>query len=92
MPNSTTPSILKKSPQLWFDDGDIVIKARCDSGNILCYKLYRDVLAVHAPVFLEFLDDILAREKDTMDNTPAVFVPETGWDTDWFLHGIHHPS
>jgi hypothetical protein len=89
MSNPTTQvlyRIVEKFTPLWYDDGDIVITAR--RPEIRCYKLHRDVLFVHAPVFLEFLDDKFARGSSFMNNTPAVLVPEHALELDWFLHGL----
>lgn len=96
MSNPTTQvlyRIVEKFTPLWFDDGDIVITARRpECSEIRCYKLHRDVLAVHAPVFLEFLDDKFARGSSYMNNTPAVLVPDDALELDWFLHALYHPS
>ncbi|KAJ7466554.1 hypothetical protein B0H11DRAFT_1689843, partial [Mycena galericulata] len=54
-------------PELWFDDGNIVIQA----GNIQ-FRAYRDILAARSPVFQDMLSFPQPLDSELVEGCPLV--------------------
>ncbi|KAF9026530.1 hypothetical protein BDZ89DRAFT_1016194 [Hymenopellis radicata] len=70
------------SPHLWFNNGDIVLKAE----NTL-FRVTRGILAYHSPVFLQM---VLHSESNTfIEGCRVLILPDSAEDTSHFLQAIH---
>ncbi|KAJ7624366.1 hypothetical protein FB45DRAFT_836427 [Roridomyces roridus] len=79
-------SPLVRSPELWFDDGTIIIQAE----NTL-FRVYRGILAAQSPVFRDTFsipqpDD---SEQETFEGCPLLQVHDSARDFKMFLSALH---
>ncbi|KAF7359031.1 hypothetical protein MSAN_01243800 [Mycena sanguinolenta] len=76
----------QRVPELWFDDGTIVIQA----GNSL-YRVYRGALAGRSSVFRDMLSCPQPPESDLVEGCPFVELPDPEVEVTPFLKAIFDP-
>jgi hypothetical protein len=84
---SYAPAILvKRSPDVWFDDGTIILEAESTQ-----FKVFKGILAANSTVFNDML--VVGSNTDNnemVENCPVVHVYDTALDLKHFLKAIHH--
>ncbi|KAJ6616627.1 hypothetical protein B0H10DRAFT_1799065 [Mycena sp. CBHHK59/15] len=83
LPSSTQ---VKRSPDIWFEDGTIILEAECTQ-----FKVFKGILAANSTVFNDMLvigsfPDI----SEMVEGCPVVRVYDTALDLMHFLKAIHH--
>ncbi|CAK5268366.1 unnamed protein product, partial [Mycena citricolor] len=86
-PTPTTPAS-KHSPDLWFDDGTLILETEGTQ-----FKVFRGILAANSTVFSDML--LVGRPSDNdeiEDGCPVVHVHDSALDLMHFLKALHHIS
>ncbi|KAJ7612157.1 hypothetical protein FB45DRAFT_1037078 [Roridomyces roridus] len=73
----------QRVPELWFEDGNIVIQA----GNSL-FRLFRGILAGTSSVFRDMLSFPQPPEAELVEGYPLVRLPDAGSEVSVFLRAI----
>ncbi|KAF7314946.1 BTB domain-containing protein [Mycena indigotica] len=79
-PNLNVP---RRIPELWFEDGNIVLQA----GNVQ-YRVFRSILARHSPVFRDMLSFPQPADGEVVDGCPLVRIPDPEEETTPFLSAL----
>ncbi|KAJ7876225.1 hypothetical protein B0H13DRAFT_2055784 [Mycena leptocephala] len=89
----TTPSDatdrpgLTRAEGLWFADCGLIIQAEST-----LFRISRDFLAVHSPVFRDMLSLPPPKDTDMMDGCPFVLLPDRAEDVTVFLKALLYPD
>ncbi|KAH8826503.1 hypothetical protein DL96DRAFT_1711073 [Flagelloscypha sp. PMI_526] len=81
------PDSPQKVTDLWFDDGNLVIKA----SNRL-FKVHRGTLAAQSPVFADMLSLPPSQDQEILDGCPLVEMPDEPMSVEFFLRAITQPD
>lgn len=77
--SSCTSSVkLRRHPELWFDDGNIVLVA-CETA----FRIYRGLLARQSTVFADMFAVSSSSHEETFDDCPVVHLSDS-------LHDLEH--
>ncbi|KAJ7494295.1 hypothetical protein B0H11DRAFT_1717361 [Mycena galericulata] len=80
----TTP---QRNPELWFEDGNIVIQA----GNSQ-FRVHRGILAARSPVFQDMLAFPQPPDSELVEGCPLVRLPDSAAEVTVFLKAIFEPE
>ncbi|KAJ7684268.1 hypothetical protein DFH06DRAFT_968647 [Mycena polygramma] len=83
----TQTSEARKVPELWFEDGNLVIQA----GNSL-YRVYRGFLATHSVVFADMLGLPQPADSELVDGCPFVRIPDLEAEVTPFFKAMFVPD
>ncbi|KAF7326808.1 hypothetical protein MSAN_02496200 [Mycena sanguinolenta] len=78
---------VKRIPELWFDDGNIILQA----GNSQ-FRVYRGILAARSTVFQDMLSLPQPPDSELVDGCPTVRLPDSERDVTVFLRAIFDSS
>ncbi|KAJ7500446.1 hypothetical protein B0H11DRAFT_2275722 [Mycena galericulata] len=81
------PNVPQRIPELWFDDGNIVIQA----GNNQ-FRVYRGILAARSSVFQDMFSFPQPADSELVDGCPLVRLPDLASDVTMFLRAIFDSS
>ena len=74
---------LKRDPELWLEDGNIVIVARD-----VAFRVYRGLLVKQSTVFSDMFATGNPAEDETLDGCPVVRLPDAPSDVKHLLHSL----
>ena len=74
-PSSTSSSTLRWHPEIWFDDGNIVLVARETA-----FRIYRRLLAGQSTVFSDMFASSTSSPDETFDGCPVVHLSDSPHD------------
>jgi hypothetical protein len=74
----------RRVPELWFDDGTLVLQA----GSCI-YRVYKGLLTMQSPVFLEIISIPQMDKVELMEGCPVIHVHDPPEDVTNFLKAIH---
>ncbi|KAM5539618.1 hypothetical protein V8D89_006727 [Ganoderma adspersum] len=74
-PSSTSSSTLQRHPEIWFDDGNIVLVARETA-----FRIYRGLLAGQSTVFSDMFASSTSSPDETFDGYPVVHLSDSPHD------------
>ncbi|KAJ7057702.1 hypothetical protein C8F01DRAFT_991607 [Mycena amicta] len=85
-PSFPTP-LVKRSPDVWFEDGTIILEAEGTQ-----FKVFRGILAANSTVFEDMLivGSNLSSDEEMVDGCPVVHVYDDAVDLMHFLKALHH--
>ena len=88
---------LSESPDLWFDDGNLIIRTVCsDSENVYTvYKVHKSILTSHSNVFFDLFDGPQAAfdtASDHYEGLPVIELPDTPSQCNDFLKALYFPE
>ena len=85
-----------ESPDLWFDDGNIIIRAVLnDNRAYTAYKIHKSVLTLHSNVFRDLFDGPQAAfdvASDRYDGLPVIQLPDSPSEVNHFLKALYFPQ
>ncbi|KAJ7225241.1 hypothetical protein B0H12DRAFT_1193319 [Mycena haematopus] len=81
------PKQVTRIPELWFEDGNIVLEA----GNTQ-FRVYRGILAARSTVFQDMLSFPRPPDSELIDGCPMVRLSDSGRDVTVFLRAIFDSS
>ncbi|KAJ7604133.1 hypothetical protein FB45DRAFT_851340 [Roridomyces roridus] len=76
-----------RAPELWFEDGNIVIQAENSQ-----FRVHRGILAACSPVFQDMLSFPQPPDSDLVDGCPIVRLPDSAEEVDVFLKALFQPN
>jgi len=79
-------------PTLWFQDGNIVLRARSEEGSLLRFRVHQFMLAHHSPVFSDMFTLPNPAAADTYEGALAVDMPDKAEDLKGFLRVLYDPA
>ncbi|KAK7001410.1 glutamine amidotransferase type-1 domain-containing protein [Favolaschia claudopus] len=90
MPQDVLPypfSPLLRSPEVWFDDGTIILEAES-----IQFKVFKGILAANSTVFNDMLvvGSSIPETNEMVDGCPVVRVFDSALDMKHFLKALHH--
>ncbi|KAJ7684276.1 hypothetical protein DFH06DRAFT_1155176 [Mycena polygramma] len=81
------PTAPQRVPELWFEDGNLVIQA----GNSM-YRVFRGILAARSPVFQDMLSFPQPPDSELVEGCPIVHLHDSAADVHVFLKAIFDSS
>ncbi|KAJ7490872.1 hypothetical protein FB451DRAFT_1124434 [Mycena latifolia] len=84
---NTAPSRLQRDPELWFEDGNLVLQAENSQ-----FRVYRGILAARSPVFHSMLSFPQPPDSELVDGCPLVHLPDAESEVAEFLSAIFIPE
>ncbi|KAI0364250.1 hypothetical protein BV20DRAFT_872916 [Pilatotrama ljubarskyi] len=91
--NSGSPSIdggavpsFQQDPDLWFEDGSIVVVAQ-NTG----YRVHTSLLSRLSPIFRDMIAIPVPRNEHTVQGAPIVYVPDSAHDMGCLLRAVYEP-
>ncbi|KAJ7719135.1 hypothetical protein B0H16DRAFT_1607442 [Mycena metata] len=84
-PPPTNNGVLTRAEGLWFEDCGLIIQA-----EKTLFRVSRDFLAFHSPVFKDMLALPTPKDAVLMDGCPFVMLPDTAEDITVFLKALIH--
>jgi len=86
-----------ESPDLWFEDGNIIIRAVLsdDRAAHIAYKVHKSILITHSNVFRDLFDgpqgafDVAS---DRYDGLPVIQLPDPPSEVNNFLKALYFPE
>ncbi|KIJ57794.1 hypothetical protein HYDPIDRAFT_34785 [Hydnomerulius pinastri MD-312] len=96
MAHDENAHICYKVPELFFEDGNIVLSAEANSGTHL-YKLHKGVLFAHSSVFSDILSlpsttSAMTDVNEYYESTPVVHLSDNPDDLTSLLKAFYYPS
>ncbi|KAI0266833.1 hypothetical protein BC834DRAFT_873753 [Gloeopeniophorella convolvens] len=92
----TDPAVVvRRSPDLWFDDGNIIVRTVVQDKSQTVYKVHKAVLATHSIVFRELFDGPQAAfyaASELYDDLPVMELPDPPKETNDFLKALYFPE
>lgn len=95
---STTTTVYPElhHPDLYFEDGNVVLSALNGSGDRSYFRVHKSILCKHSPVFEQMfmLPPLTEEDKvvETYDGVPAVDMPDSAEDVGSFLGVLYDPT
>jgi hypothetical protein len=81
----SSPTRLERVPELWFEDGTIILQAGSKT-----FRVYKGLLAARAPLFVEMMPiPEPVEEGEVMEGCPVVRLDDSAEDVRYFLRCIH---
>jgi hypothetical protein len=85
-----------ESPGLWFDDGNVIIRAVLNHNRAyIVYKIHKSILILHSNVFRDLFDGPQAAfdvASDRYDGLPVIQLPDSPSEVDHFLKALYFPE
>ncbi|KAF8207978.1 hypothetical protein K438DRAFT_1962244 [Mycena galopus ATCC 62051] len=82
----SSPTPVKRSPDVWFEDGTIILEAECTQ-----FKVFKGILAANSTVFNDMLVvGSIPENNEMVEGCPVVNVFDTALDMKHFLKALHH--
>ena len=85
-----------ESLDLWFDDGNIIIRTvLSDNRTYIAYKVHKSILVTHSNVFRDLFDgpqvafDVAS---DRYDGLPVIQLPDPPSEVNSFLKALYSPQ
>ncbi|KAF8148283.1 hypothetical protein B0H34DRAFT_668990 [Crassisporium funariophilum] len=79
---------LKRVPELWFDDGNIVFQAENRQ-----FRLHKSIIALRSSVFKEILSvQSIGKEEDLVDDCVVIQLSDGAILAEFFFTAIYYPS
>jgi hypothetical protein len=85
-----------ESPDLWFDDGNIIIRTvHSDDRAHIAFKVHKSILVTHSNVFRDLFDgpqvafDVAS---DRYDGLPVIQLPDPPSEVNSFLKALYFPQ
>jgi hypothetical protein len=75
-----------RHPDLWFDDGSVVLKAE----NTL-FRVHRTTLSTHSTVFSDMFGIPHPPGQDEIEGCPVVKLPDLANDVGYLLKALYNP-
>lgn len=76
-----------RSPDVWFDDGNIVLSAQ----NTL-FRVFKGILCTNCEIFRDMFAFPQPPDADTYDGVPLVHLSDTAFDMTHFLRELYFPK
>lgn len=84
-----------ESPDLWFDDGNIIIRTVLNENRAYTvYKVHKSILALHSTVFSDLFDgpqSAFGVASDQYDGLPVIELPDLPSEVNDFLKALYFP-
>jgi hypothetical protein len=84
-PNASTVTSTRH-PDLWFDDGSIVLKV-----ETTLFRVHRTTLCKHSTVFADMFSIPQPLDQVTMEGCPVVHLPDSATDFACLLKALYDP-
>jgi hypothetical protein len=84
-----------ESPDLWFDDGNVVIRTILGHRAYITYKVHKSILVLHSNVFRDLFDGPQAAfdvASDKYDGLPMIQLPDSPSEVNDFLKALYFPQ
>jgi hypothetical protein len=85
-----------ESPDLWFDDGNIIIRTVLHEKRVYtAYKVHKSILVSHSTVFHDLFDGPQAAfdiASDRYDGLPVIQLPDSPTEVNDFLKALYYPE
>ncbi|KAH9986563.1 hypothetical protein BJV74DRAFT_537660 [Russula compacta] len=85
-----------ESPDLWFDDGNIIIRTVLNENRAFTvYKVHKSILALHSTVFSDLFDGPQSAfdvASDQYDGLPVIELPDLPSEVNDFLKALYLPA
>jgi hypothetical protein len=80
-----SPGVLERAEELWFKDGNIVLRA-----EDTVFRLYKGILAANSSVFHTMLDlpQSAVNHEEMYEDCPLVHMPDSAYETREFLKAM----
>lgn len=85
--DSEDSSDYQRHPDLWFDDGSVVLKVQKTM-----FKVHRTLLSSHSIVFADMFSVPQPAARDQIEGCPVVDVPDAANDFTYLLTAIYDPT
>ncbi|KAJ7274464.1 hypothetical protein B0H12DRAFT_399869 [Mycena haematopus] len=86
LPYSSPTLAVKRSPDVWFEDGTIILEAES-----IQFKVFKGILAANSTVFNDMLIvGSIPENNDMVEGCPVVHVFDSALDMKHFLKALHH--
>ena len=74
---------VKRDPELWFDDGNIVLLCRD-----VAFRVYRGLLTMHSVIFRDLFAMAQPSNSETMESCPVVHISDPPDDLRYLLRAL----
>ena len=84
-----------ESPDLWFDDGNIIIRTVFSENVFTVYKVHKSTLASHSNVFYDLFDGpqtAFDTASDYYEGLPVIELPDPPSQCNDFLKALYFPE
>ena len=84
-----------ESPDLWFDDGNIIIRTVFSENVYTVYKVHKSILTSHSNVFYDLFDGPQAAfdtASDHYEGLPVIELPDPPSQCNDFLKALYFPE
>lgn len=93
----TEKAILEPHPELYFDNGDIVLQAALPNSKkgervLQIYCVHTSLLSFHSVVFSNLFADGSGKVDSPHDGRPVVLMPDDAGDLSQLLSYVYKPS
>ena len=82
--DAKTPPAPERCPDLWYDDGTVVLQAGSRR-----FRVYRGILCAHSSVFSDMFSFPQPVSEETFEGNPLVHMPDAPSDLYYFLKTLH---
>ena len=79
-------STLERHPDLWLDDGSIVLQA-----ETTLFRVHRTTLSTHSTVFSDMFGIPQPPDQDAIEGCTVIQLPDTREDTEFLLRALYDP-
>jgi hypothetical protein len=79
-------SNLTRHPDLWFDDGSIVLNA-----ETTLFRIHRTTLSAHSTVFSDMFGIPQPPDQGAIEGCTVVHLPDTALDLEFLLRALYNP-
>ena len=83
-PDGVPVTPLKRSEEVWFDDGNVILQTRD-----MQFKVHRGVLAKHSPIFSDLFQIPQPPSEPTVDGCPVVELQDSPVDVKYVLKALY---
>ncbi|KAI9463610.1 hypothetical protein BJY52DRAFT_1252590 [Lactarius psammicola] len=84
-----------ESPDLWFDDGNIILRTVLSNNVYTVYKVHKSILASHSNVFYDLFDGpqtAFDTASDHYEGLPVIELPDPPSQFNDFLKALYFPE
>ena len=75
-----------RHPDLWYDDGSIVLKA-----ETTLFRVHRTTLSAHSTVFSDMFSIPQPPDQDAIEGCTVICLPDTAYDMEFLLRALTNP-